>query len=168
MADARPFQPGSKLSGEMRFENNPGIVQEDDDGFDAGLADDTLMDGNAPYNLDDSTIDLTFPEIMGFDDQAMPELDAMMSALTAAGVSAEAASNFVHRIMGNENATTFMEMYRQGSLVAKANKQRPSLNVDGLRAFDLRTNKPDGFPWNFDVRADRRLAHEMIHADEPE
>ena len=106
MADARHFQPGSKLSGEMRFENDTGIVQEDGDGFAAGLAGDTLMDGNAPYNLDDNTIDPTFPDIMGFDDEAMPESDAMMSALIAAVTSAEAASNFVHRITGNENATT--------------------------------------------------------------
>ena len=36
---------------------------------------------NAPYNLDDGTIDPTFPDNMGFDDEAMPESDAMMSAL---------------------------------------------------------------------------------------
>jgi hypothetical protein len=47
MADDRHFQPGSKLSGDMQFEHNPGIVPEDDDGFDVGLADDTLMDGFA-------------------------------------------------------------------------------------------------------------------------
>ena len=122
MADARHFQSGSKLSGEMRFENNPGIVRKDDDGFDDGLDDDTLMDGKAPYNLDDNTIDPTFPDIMGFDDEAMPESDALMSALIAAGTSAEAACNFVHWIIGSKNATTFMEMYGQGSLVVEANE----------------------------------------------
>ena len=65
MADARHFQLGSKLSGEMRSRNNPGIVQEDDDGFDVGLADNTHMDGNAPYHLDDNAIDPTFPDSMG-------------------------------------------------------------------------------------------------------
>ena len=124
MADARHFQPGSKLYGEMRFANNSGIVRENDDGFDAGLADDTLMDGPAPYNLDDNPTDPTFPDIMGFDDEAMPESGAMMSALIAAGTSAEAASNFVHRIIGNENAATLMEMYGKGSVVAEANKQQ--------------------------------------------
>ena len=93
----------------MRFANNPGIVQEDGGGFDVGLADDTLADGNAPYNLDDNPIDPTFSK--RFDDEAMPESGTKMSALIAAGTSAEAASNFVHRIMGNENAATFMEMY---------------------------------------------------------
>ena len=110
MADARHFQPVSNISGEMQFENNPGIVQEDDDGFDAGLADDTLMDGNAPYSLDDNTIGPKCPHIMGFDEEAMPETDAMMSALIAAGTSAKAASNCVHWIIGNKKATTFMEM----------------------------------------------------------
>ena len=107
MADARHFLTGSKLSGEMRLENNPGIVPEGDDGFDVGLADDTLVNGNAPYNLDGNTIYPTFPHIIGFDGEAMP----VMSALIAAGTSAEAASNFVDRIMGNENAATFMDMY---------------------------------------------------------
>ena len=148
--------------------SNTGIVQEDDDGFDARPADNILMDGNAPYNRDDNTIDPTFPDIMGCEDEAMPESDAMMSAPIAAGTSAEAASNFVHRIMGNENATALMEMYGQESLVAEANKQRRSLNVEGLRAFDLRTNNPDSSPWILNARADRRLAREMIHADEPE
>ena len=168
MADDRHFQPGPELSSDMQFENSSGIVPEDDDGFDAGLADDTLMDGGSPYNLEEDIIDPTFPDIMGFDDEAMPESDAMMSALIAAGTSPEAASNFVHRVIGEKNATTFMEMYGQGSLVAEANKQRCSLNVEGLRAFDRRTHKPDGSPWNFNVRADRKLTREMIHAEEPE
>ena len=90
----------------MRFEDSPGIVQDDDDGFDAGPADDTLMDCDAPYNLDDSTIDPTFQHIMGFDGETMPESDFMISTLIAARTSAEAASNVVHLIMGNENATT--------------------------------------------------------------
>ena len=46
MADARNFQPGSKLSGEMQFEHKPSILGENDEGFDAGPADDTLMDGD--------------------------------------------------------------------------------------------------------------------------
>ena len=128
----------------------------------------TLLWMVARPTIEEDIIDPTFPDIMGFDDEAMPESDAMMSALIAAGTSPEAASNFVHRVIGEKNATTFMEMYGQGSLVAEANKQRRSLNVEGLRAFDLRTNKPDGSPWNFNVRADRKLAREMIHADEPE
>ena len=105
--------------------------------MDGGLADDTLMDGDAPYNLDarPAVVDPRFPDIMGFDDEAMPASDAMMTALIAAGTSAGAASNFVNRIMGNENAATVMEMYGQGSLVAEAIKQRHSLDVGGLRAF---------------------------------
>ena len=156
MANARHFRPGPKRSGDEQFENNPGIVRQDDDGFDAGL--ETIHScGDAPYNLDDrpAAIDPGFPDIMGFDDEAMPESDAMMSALIAAGTSAEAASNFVNRITENQNAARFMEMHGQRSLVAEANKQRRSPNVEGLRQFDLCTNKPDGTLWNFSVRANR-------------
>ena len=33
--------------------------------------------------------------------------------------------------------------------------------------MDLRTLKPDGTPWNFDLREDRRLAREMVDMEEP-
>ena len=39
---------------------------------------------------------------------------------------------------------------------------------EGLRALDLRTLKPDGQPWNFPKRADRRLASQLIDKDEPD
>ena len=61
-----------------------------------------------------------------------------------------------------------MEMYGQGSLVTEANNKRRPLNLRGLNAFDLRTLKPDGTPWNFNVRADRHLAQRMIDTDDPD
>ena len=61
-----------------------------------------------------------------------------------------------------------MEMYGQGSIVAEVNRSRSFLNVQGLNAFDLRIVKPDGQPWNFNVRADRRLARDMISAQDPD
>ena len=81
---------------------------------------------------------------MGFDDEAMPESDAMMSALIAAGTSAEATSNFVHRITGNENAIAGMEMYGQGSLVAEANKRDASSRSKIFRLSTFaQTNRTD-------------------------
>ena len=86
----------------MQVENNPGIVREADDGLDAGLAGDTLMDNGAPYNLHDkpAVIDPSFQDIMGFENEAMPESETMMPAPIAAGTTAEAASNLVSRIKG--------------------------------------------------------------------
>ena len=59
-----------------------------------------------------------------------------------------------------------METYGQGNLVTEANNKRQSLNLRGLNAFDLRTLKPDGTPWNFNDRADRRLTQKMIDEDD--
>ena len=42
------------------------------------------------------------------------------------------------------------------------------LNLEGLRALDLRTQKPNGNPWDFTIRADRRLARELIDRDQPD
>ena len=68
MVNARHFQPGPKLSDEVQFENFPHISRPDDDGFDAGLADDTCMDGGQAYDLDDKpvAVDPSIPDIMGF------------------------------------------------------------------------------------------------------
>ena len=93
---------------------------------------------------------------------------AMEAALIAAGTHRDAAKLFVNKIVGNAGATTFMEMYGQGTIVSEANRTRRSLNCEGLRAFDLRTNKPDGCPWNFNKSEDRKLARQMIADDDPE
>ena len=61
-----------------------------------------------------------------------------------------------------------MEMYGQGSLVTEANNKRRSLNLKRLNAFDLRSLKPDGTPWNFNDNADRHLAQKMIDEDDPD
>ena len=90
---------------------------------------------------------------------------AMEAVLIAAGTLKDAAQLFVNNIVGNPGA---MEMYGQGTIVSEANRTRRSLNCEGLRAFDLRTNKPDGCPWNVDKREDRKLARQTIAGDDPE
>ena len=44
---------------------------------------------------------------------------------------------------------------------------RRSLNVDGLRAFDLRTFKPNGQAWDFHKAADRREARRYVEEEKP-
>ena len=93
---------------------------------------------------------------------------AMEAALIAAGTRKDAAQLFVNKVVGNTGATTFMEVYDQGTIVSEANRTRRSPNCEGLRAFDLRTNKPDGCPWNVDKQEDRKLARQMIANHDPE
>ena len=61
-----------------------------------------------------------------------------------------------------------MEVYGRGAIVDCANKARRDFNIKGLEAFDLRTNKPDGTPWNFSIKADRKLAKNMINQANPD
>ena len=49
-----------------------------------------------------------------------------------------------------------------------ANKARRDLNLKGLRALDLHRLRPDGRPWDFTVRADRKLARELLDQDDPD
>ena len=53
--------------------------------------------------------------------------------------------------------------------MTEAAKTLPSsLNVTGLGALDLRTVKPDGTPWDFTKKADRRLAMRKQDEDNPD
>ena len=106
------------------------------------------MDGGEEMDVADlfSGFDHDHPDAM--DDVVTGSKD-MQSALVGAGTDALAAAEFVDKFFGVQHATTFMEMYGQGSLVAEANHGRRSLNLKGLRAFGLRTHKPNGQPWIF-------------------
>ena len=59
-----------------------------------------------------------------------------------------------------------MEFYGTGNL-CQAARNRRSLNLQGLRALDLRCNKPDGTPWDFRRREDRDLAVHSIETEKP-
>lgn len=90
--------------------------------------------------------------------------DRMLSTLRTAGVSEDAAFHFIKamrqrtRRTRHKAAASFIEMYGGGSICEEAEKSKRSLNLDGLNAFDLRTLKPDGTPWNFCRRKDREEA----------
>ena len=67
----------------------------------------------------------------------------------------------------HEPTSSFIEVYgrsiRDQSLVT-----RRDFNIQGLDAFDLRTLKPNGQPWNFLQKDDRRLAKRIIDEKNPE
>ena len=62
---------------------------------------------------------------------------------------------------------TFLEAYGGGSIVEAAELPQKDLGVKGIGAFDMRTLKPDGLPWDFSRRADRALAREFIAMEKP-
>lgn len=53
--------------------------------------------------------------------------------------------------------TGIVGLHGQGGL-ARAARRRRSLNLKGLEVLDMRTNRPDGEPWNFDNKTDRGWA----------
>ena len=48
-----------------------------------------------------------------------------------------------------------------------ANGVLRNLNISGLDAFDLRTSKPDGMPWDFSRKADRVMAVNYVKTHRP-
>ena len=62
---------------------------------------------------------------------------------------------------------TFMELFGQGRVVEMSNSHRRDLNIHGLGALDLRTNRPDGVPWDFNRSEDRILARQIVETQKP-
>ena len=113
-------------------------------------------------------VDPSFADLLGDDDVEMDhDGDAtMMHVLRHIGVAHQTAANFVASVANP--LSTFMEIYGRGGLVEEANRQRRSLNVEGLGAFDLRTTRPDGKHWDFNCREDRKLARQMVRELQPQ
>ena len=98
------------------------------------------------------------------------EMIALMDVLQTLGVEPEEANRFsakVMRISSQPTRPTFVEAYGCGNVVHEANNVLRNLNVDGLCAFDLRTAKSNGEPWNFSRRSDRKLALQCVKDKKP-
>ena len=93
--------------------------------------------------------------------------DAMTDALITAGTDAHAARLFTYAITKGEFPSSFMEIYGRGAIVKDANGPRRALNIQGLGALDIRTYKPNGDCWNFNLRADRNEARRLIDEQQP-
>ena len=88
-------------------------------------------------------------------------------ALTMAGVSEDKANIAACSMNQRAPTQTVVEVYgrsiRDQSLVTSRN-----LHIKGLDAMDLRTTKPNGEPWSFCKREDRRLARKTIDDQNPD
>ena len=112
-----------------------------------------------------------------------------MDVLQCLGVAPEIAANYAASIVRNKprfrqlasqlmtaqkviasisgRSPTFMEIYGRGRILEAAHGCRRNLNITGLDALDLRTSKPDGSPWNFDLPGDRREARRLVETQKP-
>ena len=125
---------------------------------------DDNMDAAAEFNKDENDVaDI----VMNNNDDAAEE--AMVESLRVAGMSQVDAKTISGKMFAFESQepATFMEVYGR-SIFDQAHIQRRNLNIKGLGALDFRTLKPDGQPWNFCVRADRKLARDMMNRLEPD
>ena len=93
--------------------------------------------------------------------------DNMVDYLVLSGADPNEARDRVNVMLGKPS-TTFIEMYGRGSINLEANNSRRQLGLRGIGALDLRTTKPDGTPWDFTKRSDRRTARDLISAEDPD
>ena len=105
-------------------------------------------------------------------------MSPMMDVLQTLGVSAADSANYCVQAIkdrprrtvqyGEPYKPTFFEVYGQGNIVQASHGCRRNLNVNGLRAFDLRTCKPDRQAWDFTKASDRREARRYVEEDKPQ
>ena len=111
--------------------------------------DELMMDGEEPFNLSD------------------PSAEQMLDSLIGAGSNLQAAELFTFAVMGKYSPATLVEVFGRGGISDEANGPRRALNIQGLAALDIRTLKPNGEPWDFNKRADRNEARNLIDKLEP-
>ena len=94
---------------------------------------------------------------------------SMIDTLREAGVDAVTAEEAIDRVFGMRRTTkkspTMVEVY--GTSI-HSHLQRRNLNIRGLGALDIRTLKPNGEPWDFNKRADRKEVKELINRTNPD
>ena len=124
---------------------------------------------------DDLEVDFNGEDVEDPNDTIM---SPMMDVLQTLGVDAVDAVDYCKRVIkdlpvvplcviGKPYQPTFFEFYGQGNLVKASHGPRRNLNLNGLRAFDLRTNKRNGEPWDFARSADRREARRYVEREKP-
>ena len=120
-------------------------------------------------------VDWTGPDLA--DDDHTMSMSSLVDVLQTLGVTAVDAVAYSVSVVkdrpllktqvGTSYNPTFFEMYGQGNVVNASHGRRRNLNVNGLRAFDLRTAKPSGEPWDFAKGSDRRLARQIVEEEKP-
>ena len=144
------------------------------------MADDTPNAYEPPADMDDTT---EFYKEVDWDEEELEDAedgDAMISmvdVLQTLGISAGDATAYAVKAIksrktqpssfGPAYKPTFFELYGHGTIVEASHGIRRDLNLNGLHALDLRTNKPSGEPWDFINAADRKLAKSLVNKLKP-
>ena len=84
----------------------------------------------------------------------------MVESLNQLGVDLLDAQTYVDSISNVPG--TFVEVYGRGGICNEARRLR-NVNLTGLAAMNLCTDKPDGSPWDCCKRSDRELARSRTH-----
>ena len=170
--DGPPSEPLVPMEDEDR--HNTPHVNEPNDGDDQFAY---FQDAYDFHNeVDDALeVDWNGPDLGDAENEAM--MSSLVDVLQTIGVPAADAVAFSVRVTKDRsprskvhenmyNPTVF-EFYGHGTLINASHGIRRNLNVNGLAAFDLRTCKPDGSPWNLSIGADRRLARQIVEETKP-
>ena len=123
----------------------------------------------------DLEIDYDGDEVEDPNDHVMSPI---MDVLQTLGVSAADSANYCVKVIkdrlpvqqtsfGEPYNPTFFEVYGQGNFMKASQGCRRDLNIQGLRAFDLRTFKPNGEAWDFRKSSDRRQARQYVEDEKP-
>ena len=155
----------------------PRMDAPEDDDMEAGEQDIDIKDAPIPdigdENMDEGVDDEPDAEHeMDHDelDAENFEMTAMMDVLQTLGVDPQEANRFCVKAIHSANMPVdpnFIEVYGTGNIVNMANGVLRNLNVDGLDAFDLRTNKKDGTAWDFCKASDRKEAMDYVRNVKP-
>ena len=128
--------------------------------------------------LDPKDVDLFDPRLVV--ENAGPAVDVdpvipgqaysdLVDSLQVAGVHVLDAVRYAKSmITTNKDASTLVAFYGSGRLCGAAHARRRALNVQGLGAFDLRTIRRDGQPWDFRKKSHRVEAEAYVREQKPE
>ena len=125
-----------------------------------------------PYD-DNGVVDVPVDLDDGMDDDNDPDamvavcMSAIADNLQTLGVEPEVSVGYASDLVRRSRRPGFIEVYGRGGFL-EANLQLPSLNIDGLAALDLATQKPSGMPWDFGKASDRKLAVKLCESMDPE
>ena len=103
-------------------------------------------DAPPPANVDVQEPEVGVGEPVVLEDFEGKDFGAVIDLLMLHGVSPVDANRYVVSALKANHPVTFHELYGRGGLCKMAEALPKNLNVQGLRALDRRTLRPDGHP----------------------
>ena len=123
------------------------------------------MPGSVHMEPDDDVYKAQAAGVFMDDSDDDEDIVRMVEPLNQLGVDLLDAQTYVDSISSAPG--TFVKVCGRGSIRNEARRLQ-KLNLTGLAAMDLRTDKPDGSPWDVCKRSDRELAGSMIAEHDPD